>query len=115
MNPKEDDQAIFDKKELLNLMDGDEKLLNEVMEVFLGDVPQQIVAMKKAIEERDSEHVEHKGHNLKGASLNVAAPQLASIALNIENAGKTDDLDLASSLLIQLEQAFADFLDHIEK
>ena len=113
MNAKQYDPAIFDKEELLNLMGDDEKLLSDVLDVFLGDVPGQIAAIKKAIDGRDSEKLSHQCHNLKGASLNVAAPQLASIALKIENAGKANDLKLASNLVSELEIAFVIFRKNI--
>ncbi len=100
---------VFDKSDMLDRLGGDEELCKEIVELFIKDIPKQITELKKALENKDASMVQRHAHSLKGASANTSSLGMQEIAFQIEKAGETGDLDIATSLLIKLEEEFEKF------
>jgi len=98
--------GAFDRPLLLERLDGDEGLFNEIMGVYLEDVPRLIGKIKEAEKGKDALLVEREGHTLKGASANVGALAIQDIALQIEMTGKSEMLEDVGSLIGQAEMEF---------
>jgi HPt (histidine-containing phosphotransfer) domain-containing protein len=88
----------------LERLGGDEALVNEVVEIFLNDMPGQLRELREALHDQDAEKVRQKAHRIKGASANIGAQAVSGLALKIEMAGKQGDLIGTSNLLENLEE-----------
>ncbi|HEX2741931.1 MAG TPA: response regulator [Rubrobacter sp.] len=106
----DDEQAPLDESVLEGLRElqaeGEPDILEELIEMFLEEVPPQLVAMREAIEDRDASTVEHLAHMLKGSSGNMGALRMAPICGELEEVGAAEDLVRAQRLLEQLEVEF---------
>ncbi len=109
------DHKAFDKKALLDRLDGDEELLAEIIDVYLQDVPVQIARIRQALEEKNMETIERQSHTLKGASANVNAETLRKVALDIELAAKEGDIDKARASIQHLESEFIRLQEILER
>jgi len=76
---------VFDKKALLERLDGDEALYQELVEGFLADIPVQINKIEKALDFDDLSIAGQLAHTLKGAFSNVGAQFLQKIAKDLED------------------------------
>ena len=81
--------------ELLALMEGDQELLQELIEVFLEDAPQRIAAVRSALAARDAELLYKAVHTLKGSAGNFGAPEVVGHALQLEAHARAGDIDSA--------------------
>jgi len=99
-------EKIFDKDSLLSRVLGDEELAREVIQVFLGDVPKKITAIKQALDKRDITLVRDQAHAIKGAAMNASASALKEAAYQMEQAGEAADIDTADTLMPQIEEQF---------
>jgi CheY-like chemotaxis protein len=108
MAPSEqaEEPEVFDRKILLERLDGDEEIFKEIIETFLEDAPNQIEKLKKALQEADANRVERQAHLLKGAALNIGGNGLQAAARELEVAGNKGDLTKAQSLVATLDQEF---------
>jgi two-component system sensor histidine kinase/response regulator len=97
---------IFDRIGFLDRLLGDKDLAGEVLDGFIANVPLQVNEMKKALDIGDAQSIRQLAHSLKGASANVGAVTLQKIALQVELAGKDNDLSKASSLISELDNQF---------
>ncbi|MEJ2656394.1 MAG: response regulator, partial [Desulfobacterales bacterium] len=97
---------ILDMTGFLNRLLGDKKLAGEILDGFMADVPLQVHQLKKAIEKGDAFSIREQAHSLKGASADVGAMALEEIALQIEHAGKAEDLKRAGALISELVLQF---------
>jgi signal transduction histidine kinase/PleD family two-component response regulator len=97
-------QDIFDKAGLLDRFMGNEKLANEILGVFLEDVPRKFADLKEALDNGDASSVQFQAHTLKGASANVGAVALQEMACQIEVAGEVGDMAKASSIVSKLDE-----------
>ncbi len=87
----------------MNRLLGDEELAQEVIAIFLDDIPLQIAAIRETMQHEDAARIKHQAHNLKGASANMSAGVLRELAFQIETAAKTNHLEQVKSLLNQFE------------
>ena len=89
--------------ELLQRIDGDLSLLSELLELFRGDFPGQIRALREALKNGDSANFQRIGHTLKGALGNLSAPHASHLAGEIESIGKSGEITVAESKVNDLE------------
>ena len=108
MAPSEqtEEPEVFDRKVLLERLDGDEEIFKEIIETFLEDAPNQIEKLKQALQEADANRVERQAHLLKGAALNIGGNGLQVAARELEVAGNKGDLTKAQSLVATLDREF---------
>ncbi|MCD4829335.1 MAG: PAS domain S-box protein [Candidatus Cloacimonetes bacterium] len=98
---------VFDREILLERLMDDEDLVKEITELFLGDIPVQIQALKDALDAEDASVAERVAHTIKGASANVSGEALSKLAHKMEKAGKAGNLDDVRGLMAELESQFA--------
>jgi HPt (histidine-containing phosphotransfer) domain-containing protein len=82
--------------ELLALMDGDQALLQEIIDVFLEDAPQRIERVRRALGARDAEDLYNAAHALKGSAGNFSAPNVVGHARRLEALALEGDLHAAA-------------------
>ena len=98
--------AVWDRRELLRLLGGDESLVREIAVEFLEDIPREIEALMAALYVGDTEAVKEHAHTIKGSAGSVGGAALFSAAFELEKAGKTGDLPEANVLAAMLEREF---------
>jgi len=97
---------FYDKKAILDRIDGDIDLFRQLISLFIQEVPNQIRQIKLAIKENDPERITLFAHTIKGSAYNIRAMELKQVAYDIEQAGKLSDIHLAASKIEALENTF---------
>jgi signal transduction histidine kinase/DNA-binding response OmpR family regulator len=92
----------WDIAQTLERFGGDERLLYEVVEIFLAEGPKQITILRHAIAEGDSAGIERIAHSLKGELGYLGIPQVSQKAGELEEMGR-------SGALQQTAEVFAAF------
>ncbi|HTN33666.1 MAG TPA: Hpt domain-containing protein [Marinobacter sp.] len=98
--PHLDEEALA---ELRDVMEGEFKLL---IQTFISDSLERIASLKAALNAGDANAFCNMVHSLKGSSINIGAPRLGTICQAAEMAGKAQELNQASILLIAIETEF---------
>lgn len=99
---------IINTAELSERLDGDFKLLTELIDIFLKDSQALLLKIEEAITQHDAERLNKSAHTLKGAVSNFSAKSAFEAAYTLEKKGKSGDLTGA-------EPAFSALKDEIEK
>jgi len=107
--------APFDSAALMRRLMDDRELASIVLTGFLDDAPSQLQQLREQLDRSDASGVHAQAHSLKGAAATVAAEALRAVALQIEQAAKTCDLDRCRQLLPQVEDQFHRFKTAIEQ
>jgi two-component system sensor histidine kinase/response regulator len=97
----------------LERLGGDEKLLHEVMEIFLEDVPKHLVGLREAITQQDAETAERIAHSLQGELGYLSIAELSQAARELEEKGRISDFQGALTLLPSFEASMARLLESI--
>jgi HPt (histidine-containing phosphotransfer) domain-containing protein len=82
---------------------------------FISILPTQISDLKAAIQKEDIEGLAHLAHDLKGSAANFSANTLRALALELEQAGKANNLEEAQSLIAQMDEQVARLSEYLEK
>jgi two-component system sensor histidine kinase/response regulator len=99
-------EVLFEPNVLLDRLGGDREVYEEIVQIFLADVPKQILSLQDAMQRGDAHAVRAQTHALKGASGNVGAEGLEKMALEMEKAGERGDLAKAAGLLQDVQAEF---------
>jgi HPt (histidine-containing phosphotransfer) domain-containing protein len=86
--------------------EGEPDILEELIGIFLEDVPPQLAALREAVEERDAGSVESIAHTLKGSCGNMGATRMVELCEELQDASSSEDLSRALGLLDRLEAEF---------
>ncbi len=98
--------TVFNEQGLLEQLDGDRELARTIINGFLGDIPGQILKLKKFLESGDTAGAGRQAHTIKGASANMGGKGLHALALEMEKLSNAGDLDRAIGMQPRLEDAF---------
>ena len=96
----------YDKKAILDRIDGDMELFKQLIQLFIEEVPRQITQIKQAIRERNAERITLYAHTIKGSAYNIRAMELKQVAFDIEQAGKITNYELAASKINTLDETY---------
>jgi two-component system, sensor histidine kinase and response regulator len=94
---------VFDRARALDRIGGDEQLLDELIGLFLEDVPLKRGSIKSALASGDSRLLERNAHNLRGALLTLSAGPAAQAALDLEEAARTGGPRSAAAMALEFE------------
>ena len=95
--------SIFDWDGLLDRLMGDEDFAKEIIDDFLKQIPNNLFALKNALNKKDLLLVKREAHIIKGASGNVGALALQKIAEQIEISGEKKDFVKTESFVEELD------------
>jgi CheY-like chemotaxis protein len=107
---------VLDKRSILSAFEGDNALIREVLGLFLEECPQQMSAIREAVESSDAVKISRTSHSLKGSLSNFAAAGAFQAAQNLERLGREGMVNKAGEAfqvlkeqMSLLQSAMADF------
>ncbi len=101
--------ATFDRGLVLELYDGDTRLLDLVINAFVADTPTTIAKLRDALQAGNAGDAHTHVHGIKGAAASAGAEALRATATDMEMAARDDQLEHARAMLPKLERQFAEF------
>lgn len=105
--PLDTEQPVTDAAALERLHRfGGDKLLREMVALFLQAAPERIAAARTATERGDPAHVELALHSLKASSAQMGAVRMQRLSEEGERLAREGALEGIGTLLCELEQAF---------
>lgn len=98
---------LIDRPAILARLDGNTKLLAEVVELFLQECPGLLKHIREAAERSDARAVERSAHSLKGAVSNFTSQGAFKTAQRLEMLGRGGDLSEIDEVQSALEKEVA--------
>ena len=97
------DLHIFNQAELLDRVSDSVKLMYEIIEIAIEDIPQQLNLLRDAIAEDNRDNILKEAHTIKGCAANIGATELYLIAKTVEKTANTASKEQLVTLLQELE------------
>jgi HPt (histidine-containing phosphotransfer) domain-containing protein len=94
----------------LEALGGDEKLLHEVIEIFLEEVPKHMASLRQAIAQGNAEATEMAAHTLKGELGYLGISEVSRKARELEEVARKSDLQSAESIYAGFEAEISEVL-----
>ena len=85
----------------------DKNLASKVVTAFLEDAPKQLNALKRMLDQGDTDGARRQAHTLKGAAATMSAETLRALCAEAQEAAAAQDFKRASTLLVQMQEQFA--------
>jgi two-component system sensor histidine kinase/response regulator len=99
---------IFDLPKTLEVVDGDKDFFQEIVNLFLENLPDSIAQIREAIAKGDSNALNEAAHSLKGSVGNFGAKRAFEAAYRLELMGREGKLSEVDAALSELEKELAD-------
>ncbi|MBN2527352.1 MAG: response regulator [Deltaproteobacteria bacterium] len=101
-----DRRHVFNEDNLIERVLRDRSIAKEILELFIIDIPEQLDAMERAINENDFETAANQAHTLKGAAANMGAEALRQKAYNAEMAARKKQKDMLQFEFDEIKHQF---------
>ncbi len=98
---------VVDEQALMAGVRGDEKLLRELIDIFMEDSSAMLTQMKEAIEREDPSELASSAHAFIGSLGNFASRRAFNKARELERKARDADLDSAAGLFAELVEETA--------
>lgn len=90
--------AVWDRAGALKRVRDKEERLLHLISLFVEDMPARVELIYKALAEGDCETVAQQSHAIKGISANLGAVRLMTVADELEQLARVNDIDSARSI-----------------
>ncbi|MDP2644166.1 MAG: response regulator [Desulfobacterales bacterium] len=108
------DNAPMDLDGVLKEFDQDRNFIREITKNFLASAQTRVENIHGALAEKDAETVRREGHTIKGAAASLHAARLSEIAFELEQIGKSADLEKGQKVFEALESEFNRLKKYLE-
>jgi len=95
--------------------DGDRSLLAEITETFVEDCPQRMKELELAVWEGNSNLIRQVAHSIKGMVSCSGAHQAKSLAQEMEQFGRSEQVSEAAALLPRVVHELSHVIEHLKK
>ena len=102
---------ICDPQSLVQLVNGDSRLLFDLVQTFLEDSPRLVAELQHAVQRRDAPQIASIAHTIKGVVCNFDAVRCHSAALALEQACRDGQLENVDSLAAEVAQQLHQLAD----
>ena len=96
--------AVFDRHTALARVQGDNEMLQDIVELFFTETPALLSALREAIARGDGQALTRAAHSLQGTVSSFGAPAACAAALRLEALGRSGDVTQAESASAELER-----------
>lgn len=103
----------IDYPEALKTVGGEESFLEELLSCFNKDFSLKCITLKKAIDKKNFNVISELGHSLRGSSDNLSLKPLHESSLQLEIAGKEENIDKVNRAFSLLEHEFRRLQDFL--
>ena len=93
---------------------GGDKLLGQMVRLFLENSPTRMEQIRSGVEEGDLKEAERAAHSLKSSAANLGAEELRTLAADMERMAGTRDPESVRSLLGSLNTAYDNAITALE-
>jgi len=97
-------ETPIDVDDAMKRFDNDMEFYKNMLNEYINYVPGQVKALEDALTVGDVNSIQRIAHNIKGSSGNLSAGRIVTIALNIENKGRNNELTEIPSLISGLKE-----------
>jgi two-component system sensor histidine kinase/response regulator len=108
------ESLVFDRAELLEVVEGDLALLQELAELFLADAPSLMAALREAVIRRDSPQIASLSHRLRGSAANFRARAAAAAGQRLEEMARGGELRDVDGAWADFEGYLAELMESLQ-
>ncbi|SCY80410.1 response regulator [Desulfoluna spongiiphila] len=106
---------LFDRDDLLLRIQGNTRLLDKLIALFLDKTPQELERMKHAVALGEFEPIRAQAHKMKGYFANISAKRLERLAAALQQAAQDGDLKGCADHAAAIEEGVDRFVKYLQE
>lgn len=110
MTQSQDHVAVFDKQRLLDVVDGGDPFVQEMVHEFRLMMVEKFDKMVKYLLEEEYARIEHEAHSIKGAASVMGADRILDVARDLEIAAQNEQSTAIEIRMGELRSEYGEFL-----
>ncbi|MGM0767134.1 MAG: Hpt domain-containing protein [Pseudomonadota bacterium] len=108
------DRPHLDEEALAELQDVMDDEFDVLIHTYLNDSAERISSLRAALEAGDADALARAAHSFKGSCINIGAPRLGALCMEVEEAGRASRLTGLEPMLASIESEFHQVRDGLE-
>lgn len=109
------DRPHLDEEALAELQDVMDEEFDVLIHTYLSDSAERISSLRSALDEGDADALSRTAHSFKGSCINIGAPRLGALCMEVEEAGRASRLSALEPLLASIESEFRQVRQGLER
>jgi len=106
---------LFDREELLSRIQGNTRLLDKLIAIFLDKTPQELELLRHIVAKGKHEPIRAQAHKMKGYFANISAKRLEHMATALQNAAETGDIEACAQHAAAIETGVKRFVKRLKE
>lgn len=115
MTNLKDDARPIDFERLREVAADDTELINEILELYFSQTHEMLDEIKSAIAVGDAERIYRAAHKVLGSSATCGMDAVVPAFRELEQAGKSGNLENTQSFLNEAEQRFDELKNYLQE
>ena len=115
MNGDQFNSSVIDVPGLMDHIDSDVSILIELIDIFNGYYPNQMEALRAALDSGDCSEIREIAHQFKGAISNFFGIKAVDVAKQLELCGRDGQLEDARAKFSQLEVEIDQLVNNLQQ
>lgn len=108
------DRPHLDEEALAELQDVMDDEFDVLIHTYINDSAERVSSMRAALEAGDADALAKTAHSFKGSSINIGAPRLGALCMEVEEAGRASRLADVEPVLVRIESEFRQVQEMLE-
>ena len=113
MLPTLDSIPVHDRQTCMELLDGDQELLDELLVLFAENTQLTLNSLETAVNDHDAAAVGLAAHAIKGSAANLCAERVRALASDLELAAREGRHQVFAEFVPALQKEFQTFVREI--
>lgn len=109
------DNVVFDRDSVIDMVDGEIDFMQELIEMFLDDLPTHIETIRQGISSNDAESVQQVTHRLKTSVGNLGGRRAQPLVKELEQQARTGSVAGTDDLFARCEFEIEQFQQELAK
>ena len=103
------DSSVIDFDKAVNNFMGNKDVVIDSIKVFMRKIPEQLSALKNALEKNDFKTIKDEAHSIKSSALNLEIAKIGENARELEHSALEELKDQSKKYLDLIEKEFEKF------
>lgn len=108
------DKPHLDEEALAELQDVMEDEFDVLIRTYINDSVDRISSIRQALDAGEADALVKTAHSFKGSCVNIGAPRLGALCLEIEDAGREQRFNEVASLMEAIDSEFRQVREMLE-
>ncbi|VFQ43498.1 response regulator [Desulfoluna butyratoxydans] len=110
-----DELPLFDREDLLLRIQGNTRLLDKLITLFLEKTPQELARLRETVAQGDPEPIRAQAHKMKGYFANISAKRLEQLAATLQSIAEKGDIKGCADHAAAIEEGVERFVKCLEE